>query len=56
MTTKFESLQVGFMRALYRLGEILQENKTDIVRDSGIKRFEIIFDLARKRLILKPGS
>lgn len=31
-----------------RLEEVLKESKTDIVRDSAIKRFELCFDLACK--------
>ena len=46
--TKFESLQEDFLKALGRLEEILKEKKTDIVRDSAIKRFELVFDLAWK--------
>jgi len=46
--TKFQSLYEDFSNALLRLDEILQEKKTDIVRDSAIKRFEIAFDLAWK--------
>ena len=48
--TKFESLVEDFHRALTRFEKILQEEKTDIVRDSAIKRFEIVFDLAWKTL------
>ena len=46
--TKFQSLFGDFERALLRLEEVLKETKTDIVRDSAIKRFEIAFDLAWK--------
>lgn len=48
--TKFNSLYEDFSKALVRLEEILKEEKTDIVRDSAIKRFEIAFDLAWKTL------
>lgn len=48
--TKLESLQEDFKNALARLEEVLREPKTDIVRDSAIKRFEIVFDLAWKTL------
>ena len=48
MRTKFESSREGFSKALVRFQEILQEKKTDIVRDSAIKRFEMAFDLAWK--------
>ncbi len=37
-----------FQRATVRLAEVLNLEKTDIVRDSAIKRFELCFDLAWK--------
>lgn len=46
--SKLESLLDDFEKALERFTEILQEPKTDIVRDSAIKRFELIFDLVWK--------
>lgn len=46
--TKFESLYGDFNNALLRLEEVLKEPKTDIIRDSAIKRFEILFDLSWK--------
>ena len=48
--TKFESLREDFTNALLRLEEALQEKKTDIVRDSAIKRFEMAFELAWKTI------
>ena len=48
--TKFNSLRNDFQEALKRLEEVLREQKTDIVRDSAIKRFELAFDLAWKAL------
>jgi len=39
-----------FEKALLRLEEVLKMEKTDIVRDSAIKRFEIVFDLGWKTL------
>lgn len=48
--TKFQSLYDDFKNALFRFEEILKEKKTDIVRDSAIKRFEIVFDLAWKTI------
>ena len=45
---KFESSVADFQKAVERLTEILREEKTDIVRDSAIKRFELAFDLAWK--------
>lgn len=46
--TKLEAVQNQYQKALKRLDEILQEEKTDIVRDSAIKRFEFTFDLSWK--------
>ena len=46
--TKFESVYEDFRKALERFEEILKEEKTDIVRDSAIKRFELVFDLTWK--------
>jgi nucleotidyltransferase substrate binding protein (TIGR01987 family) len=46
--TKFESLHEDFQNALARFAEVLREKKTDIVRDSAIQRFEIVFELAWK--------
>lgn len=46
--TKLESLKQDFQNACSRLEEILKEPKSDIVRDSAIKRFELVFDLSWK--------
>lgn len=46
--TRYESLQEDYRKALSRLDEVLREKKSDIVRDSAIKRFEMTFDLAWK--------
>lgn len=46
--SKFESLKEDFTKALRRLEENLKEQKTEIVRDSAIKRFEFTFDLSWK--------
>ncbi|KKS38263.1 MAG: hypothetical protein A3G49_02375 [Candidatus Sungbacteria bacterium RIFCSPLOWO2_12_FULL_41_11] len=46
--TKFQSLYEDFRSALERFDEILKEPKNDIVRDSAIKRFELVFELAWK--------
>jgi hypothetical protein len=35
-----------FGKAVKRLEEVLKLKKTDVVRDSAIKRFELCFDLA----------
>ena len=48
--TKFTSLLKDFDKAVARLDEILQMKKNDVVRDSAIKRFEIVFDLGWKTL------
>lgn len=48
--TKFQSLYEDFNNALLRFEEVIKEPKTDIVRDSAIKRFEILFDLSWKTL------
>jgi len=37
-----------FKKSIQKLGEVLNVEKTDITRDSAIKRFEICFDLAWK--------
>ena len=46
--TKFDALKGQFEQALKRLEEILKEEKTVIVRDAALKRFEFVFDLAWK--------
>ena len=46
--TKFDALKGQFSQALKRLEEILKEEKTVIVRDAALKRFEFVFDLAWK--------
>mgnify|MGYP001575611545 FL=1 len=48
--TKSQALQQQFNDALKRFEEVLQEEKTDFIRDSAIKRFELVFDLAWKAL------
>lgn len=48
--TKFQALQEDFEKAVRRLEEVLHEEKTTILRDAAIKRFEIAFDLAWKAL------
>ncbi|MBL7156494.1 MAG: nucleotidyltransferase substrate binding protein [Candidatus Pacebacteria bacterium] len=37
-----------FEKAIQKLEKVLKLKKTDIIRDSGIKRFELCFDLAWK--------
>ena len=46
--TKLEILRQQYQKALDRFEEILAKEKTDIVRDSAIKRFEFVFDLSWK--------
>lgn len=48
--TKFESVYEDFQNALMRFEEILREEKNDVVRDSAIKRYEFVFDLAWKTI------
>jgi len=48
--TKFESLLEDFERILTKLDEVLKLEKTEIIRDSAIQRFEIAVDLAWKTL------
>jgi nucleotidyltransferase substrate binding protein (TIGR01987 family) len=48
--TKLEALKNQYQKAVKRLDEILKEEKSDIVRDSAIKRFEFTFDLSWKLL------
>lgn len=42
--TKFKSLLEDFKNALSRFEEVLKLEKNEIVRDSAIQRFEIVFD------------
>lgn len=39
-----------FRKAINRLEEVLKLEKTEVVRDSAIKRFELCFDLAWKSI------
>lgn len=48
--TKSEAQIPQFEHAVQRLEEVLQKEKTDIVRDSAIKRFEFCMDLSWKIL------
>lgn len=45
-----ELILTSFEKALESLEEVLQEPKTDIVRDSAIKRFEYTYELSVKML------
>lgn len=46
--TKYEAALQEFQDALDRFGKVLREPKTEFIRDSAIKRFEIVFDLSWK--------
>lgn len=46
--TKFQALFQEFNDAVARLEEVLREPKTEFMRDSAIKRFELSFDLSWK--------
>ncbi|MBI4692007.1 MAG: nucleotidyltransferase substrate binding protein [Candidatus Terrybacteria bacterium] len=48
--TKYEALFQEFNEALKRFEEVLQEEKTEFIRDSAIKRFELVFDLSWKTI------
>ena len=48
--TKFEKHLEDFKKAVERLEEVLKLEKTDITRDSAIKRFEIAVDTGWKAL------
>jgi hypothetical protein len=45
---KFDSIFNDYKKALSRFKEALQKEKDDIVRDSAIKRFELVFDISWK--------
>ena len=46
--SKYTSLYEDFAHAVNRFDEILAIEKNDVVRDSAIKRFELVFDLGWK--------
>jgi len=46
--TKLEAIKKQYSSVVKRLEESLQEEKSDMARDSSIKRFEIAFDLSWK--------
>ncbi|MDR3643031.1 MAG: HI0074 family nucleotidyltransferase substrate-binding subunit [Candidatus Doudnabacteria bacterium] len=48
--SKVESLLPDMENAVNRLAEVLAMPKTEVVRDSAIKRFEFCFDLSWKTL------
>jgi len=46
--SKLEALKKQYKKAFGRFEDVLQKEKSDIVRDSAIKRFEFTFDLSWK--------
>lgn len=48
--TKLPVLLRDFNQALHNLDEALRQKKDDFMRDSAIKRFELLFDLGWKAL------
>lgn len=48
--TKLEVIQSQYGKALKRFEEVLKEEKSDIIRDASIIRFEFTFDLSWKFL------
>ena len=48
--TKLEAITKQFREALSRMEEILAEEKTTIIRDAALKRFEFTFDLVWKTM------
>lgn len=48
--SKFESILEDFKNAVMRFEKVLREPKTEFIRDSAIKRFEIAFELAWKTI------
>lgn len=46
--TKGTALKKQYLKAVKSFDEILKKKKSDIIRDSAIKRFEICFDLSWK--------
>ncbi len=47
---KLNQLTTDFQKALANFREVLKEAKSDIIRDSAIKRYELLFDLSWKTL------
>lgn len=48
--TKYQSILEDFEKSLQRLKEALAMEKDEFIRDSAIKRFEMVFDLGWKTL------
>ena len=47
---KYEAVLNEFSGALARFEDVLRQEKTEFIRDSAIKRFEIVFDLSWKAI------
>ncbi len=48
--TKFEAILIEFENAVNNLAQALVQEKTEFIRDSAIKRFELAFDIAWKAI------
>lgn len=48
--TKFQAVFKEFSQAIKRLDDSLKQKKTEFMRDSAIKRFELAFDLSWKTI------
>lgn len=48
--TKYQALFQQFQEAVRRFEDVLKEPKTEFIRDSAIKRFELAFDLSWKTI------
>lgn len=46
--TKYQATLQEFYDALKRFEEVLKEEETEFIRDSAIKRFELVFDISWK--------
>jgi len=48
MMTKKDGAKEIFSKTIKKLEEVLQQEKTEVIRDSAIKRFELCFDASWK--------
>jgi len=48
--TKFEATLIEFEDTVKNLAEVLIQEKTEFIRDSAIKRFELAFDMSWKTI------